>query len=788
MRDSLQDRIDTIGERAAEEKKDIRSNLSLNFDSDTDSMETYIEFEAMSHSIDQYNIERDSAQEKLGRVKRLLAAPYFARVTLQFAPEEEPEDYYIGSAGISENAWEHLVIDWRSPIAETYYNQDNGRTFYEVNGIKIDVDLLLRRQFNLEKDVLHSYFDTQVAIEDPLLLQSLASRRSDKMQAITATIQKEQNAVIRYDNVPVLLVNGIAGSGKTSVLLQRIAYLFYRQRENLRPEQVYLLTLNPVFRRYIDHVLPDLGEENPHTITWQDFIETVGVPMYADADGNKQVWRGYGYETTAENLHRIDAAISGGDAAGAAGSGAKAGSERLVLEREDFKPVYQKGFRVLSAGDIADVASEYLQIPTGPRLIQIMIDVLKDRARREVRRSESDFGRGKDEGDPESGIVSSGDGAEGARDLSESSKEERRITNQYGGAFHAIDVCAWLDFDRIGRRILNKDKLNATEWFYLRMALTGECDRNARYVMIDEVQDYTLAQLMILKRYFVNAKFMMLGDEFQAIRPGTVTFAQIRGLFGDDANVEGEGGRNVRTAIRTGVSNIRKDRQQFAELPLMTSYRSSPEITELFTGLLPSERKVLASSVQRPGMKPVVEVCGNRREYEEKLREAVGAAARADGSSQAPASGEAASSEQMSSGAGLTAVVCGSRRSLEKIQRILLGDEDMSDKAEGKMPENDTEIGAAANDHTLSPQAGSQIKVVHRDEALPTGGIALMTLDLAKGLEFDSVIIPDADDKMYPDEILSRHRLYTAISRATQKLTILAEGKMTPLLSAAEEK
>ena len=113
MRGALEAKVEAISEKAAREKEDIRSNLSLNFDSDTDSMETYIEFEAMSHSIDQYNIEQNAAMEKLGRVKRLLKAPYFARVRLRFDPEEEPEDYYIGSAGVSENAWQQLVIDWR---------------------------------------------------------------------------------------------------------------------------------------------------------------------------------------------------------------------------------------------------------------------------------------------------------------------------------------------------------------------------------------------------------------------------------------------------------------------------------------------------------------------------------------------------------------------------------------------------------------------------------------------------------------------------------------------------
>jgi DNA helicase-2/ATP-dependent DNA helicase PcrA len=226
MEEKLESRIGAIAEKAAAEKLDIRENLALNFDGDSDSMETYIEFEVMNHAIDQYNIERDAAMEKLSRVKRLLKAPYFAKVQLRYEPDEEPEEYYIGSAGVSENALEPLVIDWRSPVAETYYNQDNGRTFYTVEGRRIEVELLLRRQFELSQDRLRAFFDTQIALEDPLLIHSLTRQRSDKMQAITATIQKEQNAVVRHENVAVLLVNGIAGSGKTSVLLQRIAWLF----------------------------------------------------------------------------------------------------------------------------------------------------------------------------------------------------------------------------------------------------------------------------------------------------------------------------------------------------------------------------------------------------------------------------------------------------------------------------------------------------------------------------------------------------------------------------------
>ena len=696
MEGELEEKIKSISEKAAQEKKDIRSNLSLNFDSDTDAMETYIEFEAMSHSIDQYNIEQDAAKEKLARVKRLLKAPYFARVRLLFDPEEEPEDYYIGSAGVSENAFEHLVIDWRSPIAETYYNQDNGRTFYTVEGRRVDVDLQLRRQYNLEEDRLYSFFDTQVAIEDPLLLQSLASRRTDKMKAITATIQKEQNAVIRCSDVPVLLVNGIAGSGKTSVLLQRIAYLFYRQRENLRPEQVYLLTINPVFRQYIDQVLPDLGEENPRTITWRDFIHIAKAPDKGPFEPAKE-----------SDLRKIEKNL-----------------KSLRLEEEDFRPVMQKGRCVLSRREIVKVAESLAGIETGARLLHILADRLSEIARVKIRRMERDENE-KRNGDTWQGSSTerNGDaGQSGSTELGGSTgsaefnsmdpyaetdepgfREQNRIKNEYGGAFSAIEHFAFLDVEKIGLRLTKRKKLTSAEWIWLKMLLTGMGDRNVKYVMIDEVQDYTAAQLMVLRRYFGNAKFMMLGDEFQAIRPGTVSFAKIRELFGEDG----------REAI---------------ELPLLTSYRSSPEITEIFTGLLPREKRIYTASVQRPGTAPVKMGCAGSGDYLRRLRALLNAAEQEE---------------------GLTAVICGNRGSLEKV-RELLGSE--------------------------APP------VISPNQALPKKGTFMITLDLVKGLEFDGVILPDADAKMYPDNILSRHRLYTAVSRATRRLGILADGELTGLL------
>jgi DNA helicase-2/ATP-dependent DNA helicase PcrA len=405
----------------------------------------------------------------------------------------------------------------------------------------------------------------------------------------------------------------------------------------------------------------------------------------------------------------------------------------------------QKGRCVLSRREILNAAAELSGIEAGPRLLNILSDKLSEIAKIKIRRMERDdrdradgndaWGGSEDgaggwaSGVQQGGRKASAGGNQGAASFNSMDpygnqgankggswgeseretdrKEQNRITNQYGGAFSTIHRFGFIDVEKIGCRILHKKRLTSAEWIWLKMLLTGMGDKNVRYVMIDEVQDYTAAQLMVLRRYFGRAKFMMLGDEFQAIRPGTVSFAKIHELFGEDG-------------------------RQTKELPLLTSYRSSPEITEIFTGLLPREKRIVTSSVQRPGTAPVVMACESGEDYARRLRLLVHAA------------GANAEDEQ-----GLTAVICANRASLEKVRQIL-GDE--------------------------APQ------VIHRNQALPHSGVFLITLDLVKGLEFDGVILPDADQATYPDDLMARHRLYTAVSRATRRLSILADGELTSLL------
>ena len=664
---------------AAADKRSMSEELAPNFATYADAMETYADFAAMNRVIDAYNLAQDADAERLANVELLLKQPYFAKVALQFKPGQKPKELYIGTAGIADEAYRRLVVDWRSPVAEVYYNQDTGPTSYVADGRTIDVDLKLRRQFDIDEDRLNAYFDTTVAIQDSLLLASLSKRRTAQMQAITATIQKEQNQVVRHEDVPVLLVSGIAGSGKTSVLLQRIAYLFYQMRGSLDAREVFLITPNPVFRDYIAGVLPDLGERNPESLTWNEF-----------ARGLLPLDRGIGEANVPlAALTRIDAAV-----------------RDFEFDAFDFRDIRVRDVRLVSADSIRKLSDKLRRIPAGPHRVTLMREELH--ARLEARLAQM---AGADETLDALSTLSLDEqlrifheAIAPADEQEERALALRYLRDRYADAFAAVDNDDWLRIDRVGMRLLNADGLSPLEWLYLKMALTGLGNPDAKYVMIDEVQDYTAAQLAVLARYFRRAHFLLLGDPNQAIAPGTATFDEVRAVF---------------EAARGPVEECR----------LMTSYRSTPEITELFASLLGEDERTNISAVQRADEPPAIVSCPDEAAYAAALREAVAAAHDDE---------------------GLSAVIAPWKHEAKRLQK-LLGDD-----------------APPLADDTAS---------------LPAQGVVLITLKLAKGLEFDRVIVPDASERVFPaDDPLSRRRLYTTLSRATRSLVVLAHGELTPLL------
>lgn len=678
MEQALVAKIQKLDDDVAADKEMLADELTGNFASMGEAFETYAEFASANKTIDLYNAAQELNFQNLQKVRLLMHQPYFAKVALQFKPGDAPKELYIGNAGISDDNYKRLVVDWRSPVAEVYYNQENGPTSYKANGRTINVDLELRRQFDIEADRLNAYFDTTVAIQDAMLLASLSQERSSHMRAITATIQKEQNEVIRHEDVDALLVNGIAGSGKTSVLMQRIAYLFYQHRETLKPEEVCLITPNPVFSRYIEQVLPDLGESNPETMTFDQFMASV---MPAERSRGRA-------DISPDALARIDEAVRG-----------------LAFDPNDFKDIVCDGTQLISAGQIRQAADKFHRIPAGPHLVTLMREELHKRLENRLRQMAATE-RAQNEATSLSVQEQVRIFHETIAPQTDAELRECTLTylhDRYAAAFDIVERDEWLRIDRIGMRILGAEGLLPVEWVYLKMAVSGMGDASVKYVMVDEVQDYTCAQLMVLRRYFRRARFLLLGDENQAIKDHTASFAEIKSVFE-------QAGSEVQ------------------ECRLLTSYRSSPQITELFTKLMPKEDRMRVSSVQHERAEPCIASFDDEGAYEDALRDAV---------------------EQARGMAGLTAVIADSRASLKRVQSIL----------------------------------GENAPAVISDDAtLPASGVVLMTLEFAKGLEFDQVIIPDARAEVFGDGRVARNRLYTSISRATGRIVILAPGALTPLL------
>ena len=219
-----------------------------------------------------------ASQEKRQRALRLmLENPYFARI--DFKEDQEAETLYLGIASLRDLQEETVVIDWRAPIANLYYEGTLGQTQYEAHDAIIPIELLLKRQFKIREGHILSMVDTSEAINDDFLLEILDEASSNHMKNIVATIQRSQNEIIRDTRSKVLVVEGIAGSGKTSALLQRVAYLLYHNRKWLDNEQVLLFSPNHIFSDYISTVLPSLGESGIPTETFKTFLSAL-LPTY----------------------------------------------------------------------------------------------------------------------------------------------------------------------------------------------------------------------------------------------------------------------------------------------------------------------------------------------------------------------------------------------------------------------------------------------------------------------------------------------------------------------------
>ena len=206
------------------------------------------------------------------RLKRMLDAPFFGSVEFVYDGEDEPEDFYIGIGNFArERGALPLIYDWRAPVSSLFYDYDKGEASYKAPGGRMDGEILSKWQYKIRGGKMIYEFESDVKIDDDILKQELGANSDTKLKNIVRTIQKEQNAIIRNTKDKILAIQGVAGSGKTSVALHRIAYLLYHDREHLNSSNILILSPGGVFADYISHILPELGEENIQEMSFDLF-------------------------------------------------------------------------------------------------------------------------------------------------------------------------------------------------------------------------------------------------------------------------------------------------------------------------------------------------------------------------------------------------------------------------------------------------------------------------------------------------------------------------------------
>jgi len=248
-------------------------DVKVNVDTFDDYLETIIGLRQQAQALTVNQSTHKHAANRLSVLRRMHKVPYFGRIDFIEEGDSAKESIYIGLATLTDPSGENfLVYDWRAPISSIYYDYPPGPAEYTTPGGIVRGCMENKWQYIIRGGVIESMFDTSITIGDEILQQVLGKSTDKHMQSIVSTIQREQNQIIRHDRGRLLIVHGAAGSGKTSAALQRIAYLLYKYRDRIKADQIILFSPNTMFNSYVSNVLPELGEENMQQATFQEYL------------------------------------------------------------------------------------------------------------------------------------------------------------------------------------------------------------------------------------------------------------------------------------------------------------------------------------------------------------------------------------------------------------------------------------------------------------------------------------------------------------------------------------
>ena len=420
----------------------------------------------------------------LQRLFRVQNKPYFG--SIRFKDNEGEEDIYIGITHI-EDKLNYYVHDWRSPICSMFYDFETGPAYYKAPAGIIKGEITRKRQYIIEDAELKNIFDNDLNISDSLLQKVLAEESSDKMKNIVNTIQEEQNKVIRNTKDKNLIVEGIAGSGKTSVALHRIAFLLYRI-PNLTSNNVVVFTPNKVFSEYISNVLPELGEENTYDMTFYDLL-CQNINEYKDIENFTDFISRYykdnisdfnliKYKQSDEIINDIDDYIN-----------------NLLTKVKFTNKLEYDDFIEVDTDELNNMLTyKYKNFPLFERIKEISKRIASNNYKGSIKNASSIEKK--------------------LKELLNIKLDLKVIFND----FYNSNYFKYKHKEKVNDKYLYYE--DACIFLYIKSLLVGfNTNHVIRQIVIDEAQDYNKLQYLIIKKTFKTSNYTILGDTNQTINP-----------------------------------------------------------------------------------------------------------------------------------------------------------------------------------------------------------------------------------------------------------------------------
>lgn len=646
---SVKDHVDTL----AEYKDYIWSNKDIDPH----------EIRSMRESILNHFALGESVINKHKRLTKILAIPYFGRIDfLEKKENSKVMPIYIGiHAFYDPESRATLIHDWRAPVSSMFYDHELGEAGYRSPSGEIKGVISLKRQYRIRGGKMEFMIESALTVHDDILQKELSSNADDKMKNIVATIQREQNRIIRNEDIRTLIIQGVAGSGKTSIALHRIAYLLYTFRDSISSKDILIISPNKVFSDYISNVLPELGEETVPETSMEQILSGVLEHKY-----KYQTYFGLVNELLEKPSSSLIDRI-----AYKASFGFISELDKFILHIENtyFKAADVKLTKYITI-PAPFIEEQYLRFNRYPirRRFDAMADYMLDMLKIQYAFTVTTAGRNL-------------------------LKKEIRL--MFAGN---NDIQVYKDFFKWTNNpgMFKMRKGHTLEYSdlaplaYLHLALEGNGNQpfRVKHLLIDEMQDYSPIQYKVIQKLFPCRK-TVLGDAGQSVNP-----------YGSST-----------------AETIQKSLTASEIMKLCKSYRSTFEITDFAQKIHPNAE---LEPVARHGEKPQILQFGSAVEELSGIMGLI--------------------STYRKSGYKSLGIICKTEQQARKMADML------------KSYANDISF--------LSSQSSAFVQ-----------GIVITSAHMAKGLEFDEVIIPQTDERNYRSEI-DKSMLYVAVTRAMHRLTL----------------